>query len=188
MIEPEAPFDDFEDKSGMTVVSGTVTLKKNHENLIGISIGGGAPFCPCLYIVQLYDKTPAFTDASLQCGDEIVAINGTNVKGLSKTELAKLIQGAEDQVTVQYNKLICDTKRVSLICTQMYVGAILKGSLGWIPLPKPNNIDQSVLIMAYLMFMIRVTLASYDRLTSFDLMGQTFRVDVELTIYYHCHI
>ena len=116
MIEPEAPFDDFEDKSGMTVVSGTVTLKKNHENLIGISIGGGAPFCPCLYIVQLYDKTPAFTDASLQCGDEIVAINGTNVKGLSKTELAKLIQGAEDQVTVQYNKLICDTKRVSLIC------------------------------------------------------------------------
>ena len=120
MIEPEAPYDDFEDKSGMTVVSGTVTLKKNHENLIGISIGGGAPFCPCLYIVQLYDKTPAFTDASLQCGDEIVAINGTNVKGLSKTELAKLIQGAEDQVTVQYNKLICDTKRVSQMCTQTY--------------------------------------------------------------------
>ena len=112
-MEPEAPYDEFEDKSGMTVVSGTVTLKKNHENLIGISIGGGAPFCPCLYIVQLYDKTPALQDGSLQCGDEIVAINGTNVKGLSKTELAKLIQGAEDQVTVQYNKLICDTKRVS---------------------------------------------------------------------------
>ena len=128
MIEPEAPFDDFEDKSGMTVVSGTVTLKKNHENLIGISIGGGAPFCPCLYIVQLYDKTPAFTDASLQCGDEIVAINGTNVKGLSKTELAKLIQGAEDQVTVQYNKLICDTKRVSQMCTQAHVGTSFKFS------------------------------------------------------------
>ena len=133
MIEPEAPFDEFEDKSGMTVVSGTVTLKKNHENLIGISIGGGAPFCPCLYIVQLYDKTPALQDGSLQCGDEIVAINGTNVKGLSKTELAKLIQGAEDQVTVQYNKLICDTKRVSQICILTYVGAILKDFLDRFP-------------------------------------------------------
>ena len=26
-------------------------------------------------------KTPALLDGSLQCGDEIVAINGTNVKG-----------------------------------------------------------------------------------------------------------
>ena len=46
-------FEEFEDKSGMTTVSGTVILKKNEENLIGISIGGGSPFCPCLYIVQV---------------------------------------------------------------------------------------------------------------------------------------
>ena len=46
-------FEEFEDKSGMTTVSGTVVLKKNEENLIGISIGGGSPFCPCLYIVQV---------------------------------------------------------------------------------------------------------------------------------------
>ena len=54
--EASDKYDDYEDKSGMTVVSGTVTLTKNAENLIGISIGGGAPYCPCLYIVQLYDK------------------------------------------------------------------------------------------------------------------------------------
>ena len=38
---------------GMTVTSGSVTLTKDEKNLIGISIGGGAPLCPCLYVVQV---------------------------------------------------------------------------------------------------------------------------------------
>lgn len=38
---------------GMTVTSGSVVLSKDEKNLIGISIGGGAPLCPCLYIVQV---------------------------------------------------------------------------------------------------------------------------------------
>ena len=37
----------------MTVTSGKVTISKDSGNLIGISIGGGAPLCPCLYIVQV---------------------------------------------------------------------------------------------------------------------------------------
>ena len=37
----------------MTVTSGVVTIKKDESNLIGISIGGGAPLCPCLYVVQV---------------------------------------------------------------------------------------------------------------------------------------
>lgn len=37
----------------MIVTSGKVVIKKDQTNLIGISIGGGAPFCPCLYIVQV---------------------------------------------------------------------------------------------------------------------------------------
>lgn len=41
------------DKRGMTVSSGSVIIKKDQSNLIGISIGGGAPYCPCLYIVQV---------------------------------------------------------------------------------------------------------------------------------------
>ena len=35
------------------VTSGCVTICKDDSNLIGISIGGGAPMCPCLYIVQV---------------------------------------------------------------------------------------------------------------------------------------
>jgi hypothetical protein len=38
---------------GMTVTSGSVTITKDNSNLIGISIGGGATQCPCLYIVQV---------------------------------------------------------------------------------------------------------------------------------------
>lgn len=38
---------------GIPTVPGTVCLKKDTNNLIGISIGGGAQYCPCLYIVQV---------------------------------------------------------------------------------------------------------------------------------------
>ncbi|XP_016282805.1 PRKCA-binding protein isoform X2 [Monodelphis domestica] len=45
-------YDIEEDKLGIPTVPGTVTLQKDSQNLIGISIGGGALYCPCLYIVQ----------------------------------------------------------------------------------------------------------------------------------------
>ena len=64
----------------MTVTSGSITLSKDDSNLIGISIGGGAPMCPCLYIVQVFDNTPAAKDATLEAGDELVGVNGANVK------------------------------------------------------------------------------------------------------------
>ncbi|KAM8717845.1 hypothetical protein ACLKA7_004531 [Drosophila subpalustris] len=40
------------DRLGMTVTTNAVVINKDQSNLIGISIGGGAPMCPCLYIVQ----------------------------------------------------------------------------------------------------------------------------------------
>ena len=52
----------------MTLTSGTCTLKKDAQNLVGISIGGGAPLCPCLYIVQVFDNTAASRDGSLAAG------------------------------------------------------------------------------------------------------------------------
>ena len=41
---------------GMTITTGSVVLEKDSTNLIGISIGGGAPYCPCLYIVQVLNS------------------------------------------------------------------------------------------------------------------------------------
>ncbi|XP_026474584.1 PRKCA-binding protein [Ctenocephalides felis] len=96
---------------GMTVTSGSVTIKKDASNLIGISIGGGAPYCPCLYIVQVFDNTPAAKEGTLQSGDELVAINGTTVKGRTKVEVAKMIQGTQEEVNINYNKFHADPKQ-----------------------------------------------------------------------------
>lgn len=105
------PFE--EDKLGMTVTSGQVKINKDKSNLIGISIGGGAPHCPCLYIIQIFDNTPTALDGTLEPGDEITAINGVSVKGATRTEAAQAIQNSKDSVTINYNKLHVDTSKAS---------------------------------------------------------------------------
>lgn len=90
----------------MTVSSGSVTLKKDPQNLIGISIGGGAPLCPCLYVVQIFDNTPAAKEGTLAAGDEIVGVNGQSVKGRTKVEVARMIQSvkvSDSQVIFLFN-------------------------------------------------------------------------------------
>ena len=77
------------------MTSGSVKLKKDTQNLIGISIGGGAPLCPCLYVVQVFDNTPAAKDGTLASGDEIVGVSGQSVKGRTKVEVARLIQAVK---------------------------------------------------------------------------------------------
>lgn len=38
----------------MKVTSGVVTINKDPTtNLIGITIGGGPPHCPCIYVIQV---------------------------------------------------------------------------------------------------------------------------------------
>ncbi|KAI0225579.1 PRKCA-binding protein [Lamellibrachia satsuma] len=105
--------DDYlqEDKLGMMVTSGSVTLVKDPQNLIGISIGGGAPYCPCLYVVQVFDNTPAAKDGTLASGDEIVGVNGKCVKGKTKVEVARCIQAVKGEVVINYNKLHADQKQ-----------------------------------------------------------------------------
>lgn len=100
-----------EDKLGIPTVPGTVCLKKDTNNLIGISIGGGAQYCPCLYIVQVFDNTPAALDGTLAAGDEITGVNGKPVKGKTKVEVAKMIQAVQGEAVIHYNKLQADPKQ-----------------------------------------------------------------------------
>ena len=74
--------------------SGLVSLTKDDANLVGISIGGGAPLCPHVYIVQVFDNTPASLDRTLESGDRIVAVNNADVMGRTKLEVARMIQNA----------------------------------------------------------------------------------------------
>ena len=100
-----------EDALGMIVTSGSVKISKDDTNLIGISIGGGAPLCPCVYVVQVFDNTPASRDGTLESGDELVAVNGQSVKGKGKTDAARMIQQTKGEVLIHYNKLHADPKR-----------------------------------------------------------------------------
>lgn len=95
----------------MTITSGNVVIQKDSSNLIGINIGGGAPLCPCLYIVQIFDNTPAAIDGTLQSGDELVAVNGASVRGKTMVEVAKMIKACDSQVSINYNKLHADPKQ-----------------------------------------------------------------------------
>jgi C-terminal processing protease CtpA/Prc len=78
-----------------------VVLVKGKNNMIGISIGGGAPFCPSLYVVQVFHRTPAADDGSMCPGDELVEVNGTSLQGLTRRETAKLIQEAKVSYTLR---------------------------------------------------------------------------------------
>ncbi|CAH1105320.1 unnamed protein product [Psylliodes chrysocephalus] len=111
MLDLEYDYFLEEDKMGMTVTSGSVTIRKDDNNLIGISIGGGSPLCPCLYIVQIFDNTAAARDGTLQSGDELVSVNGQSVKGKTKVEVAKMIQAAKEEVIINYNKLHADPRQ-----------------------------------------------------------------------------
>ncbi|XP_015920693.1 PRKCA-binding protein isoform X2 [Parasteatoda tepidariorum] len=110
-LENDDSFFMEEDKMGMTLTSGCINLQKDDKNLIGISIGGGAPFCPCLYLVQISENGPVAKDGTLECGDEITAINGETVKGKSKVEVAKMIKTVKEEVSIAYNKLHADPKQ-----------------------------------------------------------------------------
>ncbi|KAH9525955.1 PRKCA-binding protein [Dermatophagoides farinae] len=111
LMEEEDGYLYDEDKMGMRVSSGLVKIKKDDGNLIGISIGGGAPNCPCLYVVQVFENTPAAKDGTLEAGDEIISVDGKCVKGSTKVEVARMIQSIKDEVTIGYNKLHADPKQ-----------------------------------------------------------------------------
>lgn len=101
---------DYVDSRVVAGKRGCVTLKKDKDNLIGVSIGGGSPYCPCLYVVQVFDRSPASKDGTLEAGDEILAVNGNPMKGKTKTDVAQIITETKDIVTIHYVKLHAEPK------------------------------------------------------------------------------
>lgn len=53
----------------MTTTSGIIKIVKDEGNLIGISIGGGGPYCPCVYLIQVFDNTPTSRNGVLEAGE-----------------------------------------------------------------------------------------------------------------------
>ena len=53
------------------------------------------PHSSTLFYVKIFDNTPASRDGTLQSGDEIIGVDNVSVKGKTKSEVAKMIQGAQ---------------------------------------------------------------------------------------------
>ena len=70
----------------------TVRIDKGENGLVGITIGGGPPLCPVVYVVQVFENTPAQKNGQLEPGDEVIAVNGKPVTGMTKTQIAKKIK------------------------------------------------------------------------------------------------
>ncbi|VDM57717.1 unnamed protein product [Angiostrongylus costaricensis] len=100
-----------EDRLGMRILSETIEIVKDEKGLVGISIGGGYPYCPCVYVVQIFDRSPAEADSRIRAGDEIVAVNGISVKGERKSTVAQLIQCSTNPVKITINKLEADSSK-----------------------------------------------------------------------------
>ncbi|VDM43264.1 unnamed protein product [Toxocara canis] len=96
---------------GMSLTGDVAEITKDEKGLIGISIGGGAPLCPCLYVVQVFDNSPAANDGRIKAGDEIFSVNGVPVKGERKLAVAAMIQKAENVVRIGFNVLHADPQQ-----------------------------------------------------------------------------
>ncbi|EFO27248.1 hypothetical protein LOAG_01230 [Loa loa] len=94
-----------EDRLGMSITGDVAEVMKDTNGVIGISIGGGAPYCPCIYVVQVFENSPMALNGRIQAGDEIVSVNGIPVKGENKTAVAKMIQETEGSVKLGFNVL-----------------------------------------------------------------------------------
>jgi C-terminal processing protease CtpA/Prc len=57
---------------------------------------------------QVFENTPAWKEGTLQAGDELVAVNGRSLKGMTKVQAAKFIQ----RIDVS---LICFIRGVSFL-------------------------------------------------------------------------
>ena len=111
---------------GLQGKPGSVVLKKDKQNLIGISIGGGAPLCPCLYVVQVFDNTPASRDGVLQAGDEIVGVNGKSLRGKTKVDVARAIQAVKVSFFIRVRRHKMSSVRFKPIVLHKVLAKILK--------------------------------------------------------------
>uniref|UniRef100_A0A913I142 PRKCA-binding protein n=2 Tax=Strongyloides stercoralis TaxID=6248 RepID=A0A913I142_STRER len=86
----------------MITTASIAVIEKDSKGHIGVAIGGGYPICPAVYIVQIFEGSPASKNKKLQVGDDILAINGVSVERKTKSQVAELIQNSKDCVRISY--------------------------------------------------------------------------------------
>ncbi|KAJ1062532.1 hypothetical protein K5549_018567, partial [Capra hircus] len=104
-------YDIEEDKLGIPTVPGKVTLQKDAQNLIGISIGGGAQYCPCLYIVQVLSALEAGGRCWRGRATSLLGHDKRDIFSVTFTSCPPSLSPKKGEVTIHYNKLQADPKQ-----------------------------------------------------------------------------
>ena len=78
------------------VPGSTVTLERGKDGMVGLTIGGGAPYCPCLYVVQVINKHSVFNYLTVQLKIEYSIIPLVHLS----LELQPLLQLASSDVNL----------------------------------------------------------------------------------------
>lgn len=83
---------------GVRLIPDSTELQKDiNKGHVGLAIGGGAPVCNSIYVVQVFENSPCALDGKIGVGDEIVAINGVNIRGFEKAAVADLIRKSQSK-------------------------------------------------------------------------------------------
>uniref|UniRef100_A0A914CQC8 PRKCA-binding protein n=1 Tax=Acrobeloides nanus TaxID=290746 RepID=A0A914CQC8_9BILA len=98
----------LESQRGARLIADVAEIPKDDKNQIGVAIGGGAPYCPCLYVVQVFENSPCALDRRINPGDELISVNGVSVKGYEKIAVAELIRQSPSPVKLSFNKIIVE--------------------------------------------------------------------------------
>eukprot|EP01135_Chromosphaera_perkinsii_P010000 Nk52_evm35s1992 gene=Nk52_evmTU35s1992 len=93
----------------MNPEASTAIVEKDCNGALGMSLGGGSPLCPCVYAVALQTGMPVATEGSIQIGDEISEINGVSLEGLTRFQVAEIIQHQNGPLSIGFKRFDGDT-------------------------------------------------------------------------------
>ncbi|CAD5226871.1 unnamed protein product [Bursaphelenchus xylophilus] len=96
------------DSGRVHLIPDVVEISKDPKGHIGIAIGGGAPYCPNLYVVQVFDNGAIAKDGRIHAGDELLSVNGISVRGKEKSKVAKMIKEHTGTLKLSVNRLSFD--------------------------------------------------------------------------------
>uniref|UniRef100_A0AC34REK5 PRKCA-binding protein n=1 Tax=Panagrolaimus sp. JU765 TaxID=591449 RepID=A0AC34REK5_9BILA len=97
---------------GVRLIPDSTELQKDiNKGHVGLAIGGGAPVCNSIYVVQVFENSPCALDGKIGVGDEIVAINGVNIRGFEKAAVADLIRKSQSPVRISFNRIQVDPEK-----------------------------------------------------------------------------
>ena len=97
-----------EDRCGLELTEHEIILEKPTENaVLGLTLSGGIPVCPFVYISQL-TKDSIAVKSGLQLGDEIRSINSVEIRYRLRRKDVKEIIESENKLVLGVRRIIVD--------------------------------------------------------------------------------